>query len=92
MKKSIFLVCLVVFGVVSLSAIGPIVSVSRLGWQTDSISYGISRMVDIASLPLLDRGISVHYEGSIDKRGKNADNDTTPKTTKQTKKILFFIR
>jgi len=57
MKKSIFLVCLVVFGVVSLSAIGPIVSVSRLGWQTDSISYGISRMVDIASLPLLDRGI-----------------------------------
>ena len=70
MKKSIFLVCLVVFGVVSLSAIGPIVSVSRLGWQTDSISYGISRMVDIASLPLLDRGISVHYEGSIDKRGR----------------------
>ena len=57
MKKSIFLVCLVVFGVVSLSAIGPIVSVSQLGWQTDSISYGISRMVDIASLPLLDRGI-----------------------------------
>lgn len=67
MKRSIFLVCFVVFGVVSLSAIGSIVSVAQSGWQTDSISYGISRMVDIASLPLLDRGISVHYEGSIDK-------------------------
>ena len=65
MKKSIFLVCLVVFGVVSLSAIGPIVSVSRLGWQTDSISYGISRMVDIASLPLLDRGISVIMKAAL---------------------------
>ena len=51
MKRSIFLVCFVVFGVVSLSAIGSIVSVAQSGWQTDSISYGISRMVDIASLP-----------------------------------------
>ena len=65
MKRSIFLVCFVVFGVVSLSAIGSIVSVAQSGWQTDSISYGISRMVDIASLPLLDRGISVHYEGVL---------------------------
>ena len=40
MKRSIFLVCFVVFGVVSLSAIGSIVSVAQSGWQTDSISYG----------------------------------------------------
>ena len=91
MKKSIFLVCLVVFGVVSLSAIGPIVSVSRLGWQTDSISYGISRMVDIASLPLLDRGISVHYEGSIDKRGKNADWDWSLYQDQRGEWVIFDV-
>ena len=75
MKRSIFFICFVVFGAVSLLATGSIVSTVQPGWQVDSISYGISRMVDIASLPLLDRGTSVHYEGSIDKRGKNADWD-----------------
>lgn len=48
---------------------------SHLEGSTDSVSYGIARMTDIAALPRLDRGMSVHYEGSIDKRGKNADWD-----------------
>ena len=91
MKRSIFLVCFVVFGVVSLSAIGSIVSVAQSGWQTDSISYGISRMVDIASLPLLDRGISVHYEGSIDKRGKNADWDWSLYQDQRGEWVIFDV-
>lgn len=40
-----------------------------------NISYGVDRMTDIASLPVLDRHVKVHYEGSIDKRGANADWD-----------------
>ena len=91
MKRSIFLVCFVVFGVVSLSAIGSIVSVAQSGWQTDSISYGISRMVDIASLPLLDRGISVHYEGSIDKRGKNSDWDWSLYQDQRGEWVIFDV-
>ena len=38
MKKSIFLVCLVVFGVVSLSAIGPIVSGSPVSYTHLNLS------------------------------------------------------
>ena len=63
MKRSIFLVCFVVFGVVSLSAIGSIVSVAQSGWQTDSISYGISRLVVFGCLGVFVGGLSVVFVG-----------------------------
>ncbi len=37
--------------------------------------YGISRLIDLSALPILDQGITVNYEGSIDKKGANADWD-----------------
>jgi hypothetical protein len=36
---------------------------------------GVAQMARIESLPLLRRQVQVHYEGSIDKKGKNADWD-----------------
>ena len=91
MKKSIFLVCWAVFGTVSLSAISPLVTEVWSDKQPDSISYGISRMVDIASLPLLDRGVSVHYEGSIDKKGKNADWDWSLYQDQRGEWVIFDV-
>ena len=38
-------------------------------------SYGLTRMTDVSQLPVLDRDMKVKYEGSIDKRGGNADWD-----------------
>lgn len=48
-------------------------------------------MVDIASLPLLDRGISVHYEGSIDKRGKNSDWDWSLYQDQRGEWVIFDV-
>ena len=39
-----------------------------------SKSYGLSRMTDVARFPVLDREMKVKYEGSIDKKGGNADD------------------
>jgi hypothetical protein len=37
--------------------------------------YGLDALLDLNSLPLLYRDAKVHYEGSIDKKGGNADWD-----------------
>ena len=37
--------------------------------------WGIDAMQDLNALPLLRPGVQAHYEGSIDKRGGNADWD-----------------
>lgn len=37
--------------------------------------YGIERLMDFEGIPCLSEGVTVHYEGSIDKTGFNADWD-----------------
>ena len=43
--------------------------------KCESIPFGIEQMTRLESLPLLRPDVQVHYEGSIDKRGLNADWD-----------------
>ena len=53
-----------------IATIAICVSVAFAG---DSFPTGIEQMTHLERLPLLRPDVQVHYEGSIDKRGKNAD-------------------
>ena len=41
----------------------------------DELIYGLPAMADLKTLPLDRSGTRIHYEGSIDKAGRNADYD-----------------
>lgn len=58
---------------------------------TDTISYGVIRMKNVISLPVLDKGIRVKYEGSIDKQGKNADWDWSLYQDEKGEWVIFDV-
>lgn len=48
---------------------------SRVLQASDAVTPGIEQLLHLERLPLQRPQVRVHYEGSIDKRGKNADWD-----------------
>lgn len=60
--------------------------------QVSDYHYGLSRMTNLSALPLLDRNVKVHYEGSIDKEGKNADWDCLLYQDKSGEWVLFDVK
>lgn len=60
--------------------------------SNNSNLYGINRMTDITSLPILDTNTRVHYEGSIDKQGKNADWNWSLYQDKKGEWVIFDVK
>ncbi len=54
--------------------------------------YGIERMLAVDSLPVLDCGVHVRYEGSIDKRGLNADWDWSLYQDSNGEWVIFDVK
>jgi hypothetical protein len=54
-----------------------IIALGMVGAFADEgiLQVGIDQMTRVEFLPLLRPNVQVHYEGSIDKLGKNADWD-----------------
>ena len=48
---------------------------SQASFSFGAESIGIRNLLEFEKLPFLQEGVQVHYEGSIDKRGGNADWD-----------------
>lgn len=62
------------------------------GQDSPVSSYGILRLLDTHSLPVLDKNLRVCYEGSIDKKGLNADWDWSLYQDKNGEWVIFDVR
>ncbi len=55
------------------------------------MKYGISQMMNLTTLPVLDMDARVKYEGSIDKKGANADWDWSLYKDERNEWVVFDV-
>lgn len=53
---------------------------------------GINKMLDLLSLPVLEKNLKINYEGSIDKNGANADWDWFLYEDRQGEWVIFDVK
>ena len=86
MKRKAFIRLLAVTALFPFSVTG-----NAYSETVSSKSYGLSRMTDVARFPVLDREMKVKYEGSIDKKGGNADWDWSLYQDKKGEWVIFDV-
>lgn len=86
MKRKAFIRLLAVTALFPFSVTG-----NAYSETVPSKSYGLSRMTDVARFPVLDREMKVKYEGSIDKKGGNADWDWSLYQDKKGEWVIFDV-
>ena len=86
MKRKAFIRLLAVTALFPFSVTG-----NAYSETVPSKSYGLSRMTNVARFPVLDREMKVKYEGSIDKKGGNADWDWSLYQDKKGEWVIFDV-